>query len=207
MAYIQATSGDRTVYLSLVDVPAASVGYTDVTVRYKKNGSSGFSVKTMTSADWINLGQGMYTLRFSSNELDTLGNFTFTVAGPLFDNFIYDEFTIEPAPSGAFVPAPPMTCVVSGTVKTVGGVAPQQLKVVARAANFPATYGDNLVSADTVWTYADSLGNFSMNLVQGATLLIDIERVGIRAVQIRVPFAPTANLIDLMPPIPIDYSI
>lgn len=208
MAYLQGTSIDRTVYLTLADVPAVGILYTAVTVQVKKQGQNSFTTKVLLGSDWIEFGAGKYGLRFTPNDSDTVGDFTFTLAGAAFDNFLYDEFTIEPAPPN-LVPGPaPQQCIVSGTIATQSATPPSRepLKIVAYPAQFPAKYATTMLASDPVWTFADALGNFSLALVRKSVVVIEIKRTGIRA-QITVPDSPSANLLDLLPPFTIDYSL
>jgi hypothetical protein len=205
MAYLQNQGADRTVYLTKVDVPATTVTYADITVKYKKNGQSVFTTKTVTPSEWVNLGNGIYTLRFTASEMDTTGDFLFTVEGPLFDNFIYDEFTIEPAPAGSGPAVLPGICVVSGAVRNVQNLNPQLLKIVFRPVEFPARYNMTMIAADAIVTFPDAYGNFSVQLIRGSVVIVEIERAGIRS-QITVPDAASANLLDLLPPFAVDYG-
>lgn len=207
MAYIQYSTAYRTVYLTLADTPATGVAHSAVAVMYKKSGQAVWTTKTLTLSDWSELGGGMYSIRFSASEMNTTGDFTFTLNGPAFDNFVYDEFTIEPSLAG-FIPQPtiPSQCVVSGFVAGSNGLPPSMIKIVARPVQLPARHGNMIVTGDVVWTFADAYGNFSLPLIRGSTVLIQIERTGVRA-QITVPDAPAANLLDLLPPISIDYSL
>jgi hypothetical protein len=206
MAYIQAQITNRTVYLTLADVPATSLLYTDVTVNIKKSGQTAFTPKVLASTDWVNLGNGLYTLVFSALDMDTLGDFTFVLSSSLFDNFIYDEFTIEPAPIPGVAPTLPTQCIVTGTVVNQMALPPRLLKVTARPAQFPAKDAGVLLAGDIVWTFLDAYGNFSLPLIKNSVVIIEIERTGIRA-QITIPDAPTANITDLLPPISTDYSL
>src|SRR5574343_1346266 len=100
MAYIQNSIAYRTVYLTLADIPATAIAYNAFVLEYKKSGQAGWSVKTMTALDWTNLGDVMYSVRFSAADMNTLGDFTFKLTGVGFDNFVYDEFKVEQEGSG-----------------------------------------------------------------------------------------------------------
>jgi hypothetical protein len=208
MAYIEATVVYRTVFLSLVDVPALGIPYTDVTVGIKQSGGTAFTPKVLQVSDWIELGNGLYSIKFNSTDTDTVGDFTYVLSGSDFDNFLYDEFTIEPAPTGGVSPAVLQQCVVSGTLANIMALPPtgEPLKIVAYTPQFPAKYQTTIVSGDVAWTFADAYGNFTLPLLRKSTVIVEIKRCGIRA-QITIPDAPTANLLDLLPPFEIDYSL
>lgn len=203
----QGSSESRTIYLALADVPALGVIYTNVVVNFKKQGQSTFTTKVLVSADWVELGGGLYSITFSPTDNDTLGDFTYTLAGPDFDNFLYDSYSVMAATPGASPTPPPTQCIVSGNIANQSALAPQHIKIVARPAAFPAKYGSTILAADAVWTYADALGNFSLALVRKSVVMLSIERTGIRSVQITVPDSPTASLVDLLPPFENDYSL
>lgn len=207
MSYPQAAASSRTLFLALGSTPALSVPYTDLTVRYKKQGQNTMTLKPMTAGDWVELGNGLYSISFSANEMDTVGGFTYTVesGSSLFDNFLYDEFTIEAAVAGTTAPLP-QQCVVYGNLANQSALAPQHIKIVARPVQFPAKYGQTILAADAVWTYADAYGDFTLSLVRNSICVVEIERTGIKA-QITVPDSPTANLIDLLPAFVADYTL
>src|SRR5262249_55164397 len=157
------------------------------------NGQTDFSTKVLSSSDWAELGNGLYSLRFSSADTNVVGDFTFTLASAKFDNFVYDEFEVEAQPEGVEVPNNPQQCLVSGSIENIAAASPtgEPLKVVVYQPSFPAKSNKLIISADPVYTFVDSQGNFSLALVRNATLIVEIKRCGIRA-QITVPDAPTA---------------
>lgn len=205
MAYIQGQAANRTAFLSLADVPVTGILYTDITVQYLPAGSNILVTKIMTSADWLEIGNGVYRITFDPSETAIVGDFTFFIMSVLFDNFLYDEFTIEPSVTPITSPLPAQ-CVVSGTIVNQSALPPSLLKIVARPAAFPAQSGNTILSADAVWTYADAYGNFSLALIRNSIVIIEVDRCGIRA-QITVPDVPSANLIDLLPPLPNVYPL
>jgi hypothetical protein len=209
MAYLQGAIADRTVYLTLADVPATGLLYTDVTVQIKPQGQPSLTTKTLQSSDWIELGQGKYSLVFSALDMSAVGDFTFTITGSLFDNFVYDEFTIEPAPAGGSGLTLPQQCVVSGNIANLSALPPsygEPIKVVAYPSQFPAKYSGTILVGRAVWTYIDAYGNFSLPLVQNSVVIFTIKGAGIRA-QITIPQSDTANILDLLPAFNIDYSL
>lgn len=208
MAYLQGLAADQTVYLSLDGYPSEGILYTAVTVQIKKQGHSSRSTKTLVSADWVEVGNGVYSIVFSPSDMDTVGDFTFTLAGDDFDNFTFGEFTVEPAPLNVTLGPLPQQCIVTGNLATLSAVAPQRepIKIVAYPTQFPAKFSNTILTGDAVWTFADALGNFSLALVQNSVVIIEIQRTGVRA-QITIPASDSANLIDLLPPFAIDYTV
>jgi hypothetical protein len=208
MAYVQSAPASRTLYCTLADVPVANILYSDVTVGIKKQGATAFTPKILAPADWVNLGGGLYSIQFAPTETDTVGDFTYVPTSILFDNIIYDSFTIEPPPPAGSPTVLPNQCIISGNIANITALAPSQepLKIVFYPPQFPAKSAQTILAADAAWTFADAYGNFTLPAIQGSTVIVVIKRCGIRA-QITVPMSPSANLIDLLPPFVIDYSL
>ena len=208
MSYIQSAPASRTLYGTLADIPATNVAYTDVAIAIKKAGDLAFTPKVLTSADWINLGNGLYSINFLPADTSTVGDFTYTANSLLFDNIIYDEFTIIPPPPASPPTVLPSQCIISGNIANIMALptSREPLKIVFYPPQFPAEFAQTILAADAAYTFADAYGDFSLPAVQGSTIIVEIKRCGIRA-QITVPMSPSANLIDLLPPFVIDYSL
>jgi hypothetical protein len=197
MAIIQNNAAERNLLLTLADVPALGVDPSTVVCSYRKEGQSTLTVKPLDSSNFVELGGGYYFIKFTATEMNTLGYFFYTLTSPEFDNFLYDEFTIEPAPGGEVTPTPGI-CVIHGVVNTASATAARGKKVTARPVAMPTKYESNIICSGSVIAYVDTSGNFELPLVRGATVIIEIEGTGIR-VQIVVPDAATAEFIDLVP--------
>lgn len=201
---LQGQLTERTYYLTLANVPVTGIAYSAVTVKLKKFGQTAFVVKTLTALDWVELGNGYYTLKLSPSDMDTVGSTAVIVSGLAFDPVTLDQFMVDPVPTPVLAAGPDI-CVLTGTIKNISGGEPLHTRVTARPVEFPAKYNMNVIAADIVWTVLDSYGMFSLPLVQGSTVIIEIERAAIKH-QIVIPYAPSANLIDLLPPFVVDYS-
>jgi len=201
---LQGQLTERTYLLKLSNVPVTGIVFGAVTVKLKKFGDVAFATKTMTAPDWVELGNGYYTLKLSPTDMDTVGTIAILVSGLAFDAPAMDQFSVDPVTIPVLAAGPDL-CVLSGTVKNLSGLSPIQTKVVVRPVEFPAKYGLNVLAADATWTYLDAYGTFSLALVQGSTVIVEIERAAIRH-QINIPYTPTANLLDLLPPFVVDYS-
>lgn len=69
---------------------SGSAGLTPATVYYKKAGGASFSTKALTLVDDLrDLGRGLYSIRFTTDELDTLGPFTYNVLTLTVDPFLF----------------------------------------------------------------------------------------------------------------------
>lgn len=71
------------------------IAYTSVTVEYLKAGDSSFTEKTLASEDWIELGNGIYDVKFTASELDTKGKFIWNVKGSGFLDFSGKEWLTD----------------------------------------------------------------------------------------------------------------
>lgn len=176
---------------------ALGVTYDEVTALMSKNGEL-FVPKIMTPIDWSELGDGYYTMRWNAEDLDTLGIFAYRISCPYVYEEVFGSFDVEPAPFG--VPTDSPTCIVTGNLIDIGG-DPAHNAVVFRPRYVPGTAGPSLITAEAIRTGADAFGNFSVKLLRSSQVIVEIEKAGIKNL-ITVPDAPTANLIDLLPPIP-----
>ena len=131
--------------------------------------------------------------------MDTLGEFSFRSLCPYANEERFEKFDIEPAPLGGDAQAP--VCIVTGNLVDIGGDPSHSCQVVFRPQYVPGVAGYSLISADLIRTYPDAFGNFSVKLLRSSQVLVEIAGAGIKNL-ITVPDAPTANLIDLLPPIP-----
>jgi hypothetical protein len=60
--------------------PVTGVVFGDVTCTYSTNGAA-LGTLVVTTDNWTEIGQGLYTLDFTAGEIDTLGWFTYLVTG------------------------------------------------------------------------------------------------------------------------------
>lgn len=199
MSAFQNMPWETNLYLSLSGVPAVDVRYTQLAIAYKRFGDTELTMRTLVSGDLINLGGGFYTLKWPASYTNVLGTFMYVPTGVVFDNLIYDTFDVEPQPLALY--APPQTCIVSGNVVDIGGNPAHNARISFRAPEFPVIVGNSVVDARQVYTVPDAMGNFSILLMQGQTVIVEVERSGIYN-QITIPFASSASLVSLLPPSP-----
>lgn len=197
MSAFQNLPWETTVYLTESGTPVTGVLYSAITVKYKKYAQTSFTTRTLVSADWTELGNGYYLLVWESAFLNILGPFVFTLTGGSFNNQVFLEFDVDPQPASFFAPA--NTCLVSGNIVDIGGRPSQHNRISFRAPEFPVAIGGSIIDANKVFTEPDGLGNFSVALIQGQNVVVEIDRTGIYA-QITIPMASSANLTDLLPP-------
>jgi len=83
MRYVkQSTASEDTVQLFLSGVPVDGLAFGAVLVEIRKEGSSGFTTKTITAGNWVDRSgttPGNYAIIFSAADFDTLGLFRYRV--------------------------------------------------------------------------------------------------------------------------------
>lgn len=177
--------------------PIEGIAFDQITVNIKKMGLS-FSEKSLTSADWADEGEGFYTIKWSAGDMNTIGNFTFTLEYPYQIDIYSAQFSVVPVPIQYSVPAE--VCVVTGNILDIAGTA-MFTDIIFRPPHVPSTAGGSIVGAGLIRTSTDAFGNFSARLIRGTSVLVEIEKAGIRYI-ISIPDAASARLIDILPPIP-----
>jgi hypothetical protein len=188
---------ESVVYLSLAGAPVTGVLFSDVTAKVKKAGAVVLSTKTLVTGDWVELGFGLYMIKWSAADMDTLGPFFFRLSGVLFDTQS-KSFDVDPASFASFVPAD--VCVIMGNIRDLGGNPAMMSDIIIRGSDFPAQSGISLVTSDIIRFRPDFYGNFTVPVLRLQKVIFEIEKTGIRN-EITVPNLPTANLLDLLPPI------
>lgn len=184
------------VFIALDDADDVVTGlaYTDVTVEYKKYDSDVFVPKTLVSADWEEIGDGVYTILFSEDELDVAGAFVFKVEG---DDIATHIEIISVISDGSSEDIDVEVCTVSGYVYDVTGEPVEGAAVRVRVLGFPTTVDDLAVLVDTSSAvYTDDNGYFEMSLVREAYVDISISAANYRR-QLTVPDSATASLFSI----------
>lgn len=195
---LQGRSWESNIRLSLAGAPVTGALRAAVTVRFRRPGGTTLETKTVVAGDWLEIGNGLYVLKWFPSEMAAVGPFYFEVVGGAFDPHI-DEFDIMPnTPSQILTPG---TCVVSGNIVDLGAQASTGHPIRFRLAKAPAVAAGAFVAGAILETRPDAYGAFSIALNRGSKVVVDIEAVALRH-QITIPDQETANLVDLLPPIP-----
>lgn len=189
---------EKIVKLSLSGSPVTGIDTTELTFTYWRQGDAGLTTLALTSTNWIELSLGLYILKVPSSVMSVIGHFYFRIAGVSFD--LYEEqLRIEPTPLQLV--AQNNKCIITGNLVDLTGDATQGQQIVFRVSQLPAKISSSLLSSNRIVTTPDAQGNFSVAIVQGATVLVEIQQAGV-FIEIEVPEQPSAQLIDLMPPFP-----
>jgi hypothetical protein len=183
---------------SIFLLPTSGLEATDLYVQYKKQGGI-LSTKILQEDDIEEFLPGHYKLLWSPDEMSTYGTFFFKVSGPNPEDVYEETFTILLLPT---TPIPlPTLCVVTGSIIDLGGSsAPEAAEIIFRVAKYPSKAGESLILGTPIRTIPNAYGEFSIGLIRGKTVIVSSLWAGLKA-QFVVPDAPTAKLIDLIPPI------
>jgi hypothetical protein len=181
-------------------VPVTGLLYTDIVGNIWKQGMGVWSPITILAADWLELGGGYYVLKVAGSLLSPLGSVAIKLSG-LSIAINVKESWIEPLPPTFAIAA--NQCAIFGNIMDLTGDSIYKDYLISfHLVSVPQKVGNvGLVSSDKVFARPDAFGNFSIVLLRGTTVLVEIERAGVRN-QIIVPCdVASANLIDLLPPI------
>lgn len=161
------------------------------------NTALGFSTTVVNGTTFFfEIGSGVYEIRFTASELDTLGSFVYTVNGSTITQFV-GEADVE-AVTVAPVLVAVQTCTVTGHLKTLAGTALANAAVSARIIGKP-TIDNNLAYEDALTsTTTNSNGEFFIELPRLAFVEVYIPKVNYRR-QLTVPNRATANLFTEVP--------
>ena len=174
--------------------PVLALAFGDVSVSYKKYDSTDWVAKTLTDDDWYEVGDGVYVVTFSEDELDTAGSFVFKLEGDTIATYI-EVANVESDGSSDSIDMP--VCTVSGYVYNLTGDAVEGAAVTVRVLGFP-TVVDSLaaITDSTATAYTDENGYFELALVREAYVDISIPKANYRR-QLTVPDSATASLFSI----------
>lgn len=194
---LQGRAWESNIRLSLNGNAVTGVAFGSVLVKYRRLGDTSLQSKLVTAQDWYEVGNGLYVVKWSAQDMAKIGPFYFEVTGATFSPHI-DEFDVLPSPITSLVT--PALCIVSGNIAEIGAQPSPGQAIIFRLAKAPSVVNNAFITGDPLRTVTDAYGNFSVALVRGTKVIVDIERTAIRQ-QIVIPDRDTANLVDLLPPI------
>ena len=180
-------------------VPVEGLLCSDFTVTIRKAGGT-FAEKVLTTQDLMEVGDGWYEFKWSTGDMDTLGEFYFRAVPDVPGAFPVDKiFDVNPPP--LYMQGVHPDCIVTGNIINIGGMPSTNTYVMFRPKSVPVIAGTSLLGATVLRTTPDAFGNFSVRLLRNLQVLVEIEGAGIRHL-ITVPDMDTASIIDLLPPVP-----
>jgi hypothetical protein len=188
----QNVSAKVVVLLTKNNVAVTGLTYSGVTAQYRKEGGVAFSSKTLSGSNFAEVGLGVYTIQFTTAELDTAGVFVVVVTGATIDQSttLVNVLPVTEATTSVTV----NTCTITGHVFELTGVPMVGVAVSATILGHPSIEQNEIVLADTtVSVTTDSNGMFFLPLIRLADVEIAIPAANYRR-RIVVPNQSTADL-------------
>lgn len=193
----QSISTPLVVLLSKNGLPVEGLAFGDVTAQFLKQGGS-FASKTLTALNFAEKGEGVYTITFTTSELNTLGVFVVVVQGADIDQSTTTA-NIVAAAAATVVPPTAQVCNLFGHVVTPAGDPKQNVAVTAMIYGHPSIEQYSLaVADDAITTVTDANGYFQFNVLRLAEIEVFIPDVDYRR-RLTVPNQASANLLTEVP--------
>lgn len=185
-------------YTLVVNLGATGILDTDVTLNVKKPESLVFEEVVLNTTNFKEAIDNYYNITIPLEIADQLGTYIFKVDETVGPSTQYLERECLPQPLSS-TPAPG-TCVVNGNVRNVtGGMSNYNNTIVtAQPLKLPAEVSGSLILGGKVKTYTDHDGYFSLPLVIGMTVIIEVPDAGVRF-QTIIPDEATVRIEDLIP--------
>lgn len=178
------------------NVPVTGLIFSDVTCKYAKYGDSGLTTKTLTNINFLEIGAGVYTITFTTTELNTIGAFVWIVTGASIQQS-YNLANIEVA-ANATSPIVTQTCVISGYVVNAKGAPVVDTVIYARPLGSPTIQTSFGISTNFEQAKTNSYGQFFLELVRLLDVEIFIPEINYRR-QLTVPNSASADLFTGIP--------
>lgn len=188
-------------YDSTTGLPYPGVPASGLVLKYAKAGESTYTTKVLTEGvdgNFAEIGDGVYKISFLADELDTLGQFVFVIAGTGIYTILEQRVIIAEVEPAQYIAAViPPTCLVFGNVKELTGI-PSDTPVVVKAqvVELPAQQQGNYISTHPVTAYTDADGLFKLRLAIGTLVVLEIADVGFRR-QFTVPELTSVDIKDI----------
>jgi len=189
----QSVSTPLLVILSKNNVAVTGLVAADLTCQFLKSGAGSFASKALTGGNFAEKGLGIYTITFTTAELNTLGPFTVVLTGAAIDQSTTIVDVV--APTATTVPAAAaQLCTLTGHVVNVQGVPKAGAAVTAFLLGQPSIEQYSLaVTDDTITVLTDANGYFAISLMRLADVEIVIPAVNYRR-RLVVPNVSSADL-------------
>ena len=185
------------VLLSKTGAAVEGLIFSDVTCQFRKEGAAGFTAKVLTALNFTEIGEGVYTIGFTTAELDTVGSFTVVVQGADIDQSTTVAQVV--APSVVTTPITIQTCTLTGHVVDAKGQPMPDVAVSAHVLGQPSIEQHAAaVTEEHISSRTDSNGQFFITLIRLADVEVMIPAVNYRR-RVVVPNQASANLFTEVP--------
>ena len=178
------------------NVPVTGLTFSDVTADYRKEGQGSFTSYTLDGTNFTEIGDGVYTIGFTTSEIDTVGTFTVKVNGASIQQYVTIANVLAAGTSPTIETV--NTCVINGHVFDADGSALEGAAISARVIASPTLLNDIALSRNSVTATTDANGEFFLSLAQLAEVEIFIPSVNYRR-QLTVPASASVNLFTGIP--------
>jgi hypothetical protein len=171
------------------ELPITGITFNEISVSYKKAGAVSFSVKTVLTTDFREIGLGVYEILFSSAELNTLGSFIYVVnsnAGllPVVTKQYIGQADVQSASVYTSGTITVSTNILTGNLIYLAGNPLINASVTARLTSAPSISGTspNIGGVDVTMVSAstDNAGFFALEVLQGAEIDVIIPAINYR---------------------------
>lgn len=187
--------------VDLSDVIVTGLTHVNMTVKTWNKGQTSLQTVSLLPTDVVEIGEGLYVIKIAKEQFPNVGLFYLEVSsafGTPFKTF-GQEYNVEPTPI-SFLQAPSV-CVVTGNIMDITGQPTHNREEVSfRVSKLPVSVGGALVNSERSVVYPDAYGNFNIQLLRYAEVIVEIKRAGINY-KFTVPNTATAPLLSLIPPI------
>jgi hypothetical protein len=185
-------------YTLVVNLGATGILDTDVTLNVKKPESLVFEEILLDTSNFQETVDNYYNITIPLEIADQLGTYIFKVEESVGPSTQYLDRECFPQPLSS-TPSPGV-CVVNGNIRDVTGIAKSYNNTVitAQPLKLPLEVSGSLILGSKVKTYADHDGYFSLPLVIGMTVIIEVPDAGVRF-QAVIPDQATVRIEDIIP--------
>lgn len=173
--------------------PILGLTHTDMLLIFKRSNENSFFPKTLNEENFVENGEGYYTIFWDSSDVSQVGQLVFKVSA--IGVLSYYDFDILKAPISTLISAD--NCLISGSIVDFGGTPAVGTRITISSVGAPVIAQDVFVNSHYMETFADALGSFSFLLIQGVKVRVRIPSGGLDF-QITVPNQDTAFLKDLI---------
>lgn len=178
--------------------PATGLTFSSVQCQIRKDGDPSFTPFTLTSMNFVEIGNGYYQVTFAGTDLNVIGLFAFVLFGPNLQNSPNQAQVLSPTSIQPSTPTVLPTCDITGNINDAMGQPIAGAAVTARVLGLPTIEGGTGLTDDSVNVTTDDNGVFVLSLVRLAVVEVFIPRINFRR-QITVPNATAVNLFTGIP--------
>ena len=191
---VESVVSDINILLSKDSVAVTGLTFSDVSCQFSKDNGA-FSAKTLTGANFTDVGLGSYTIQFTASELDTVGPLTVVVTGATIDQSttIVEVVAAVNAPTVVNL----QTCTLTGHLAALSGAPLVGAAVSARTLGRPSIEQNAAaVDDEPVTVKTDDNGQFFLTLIRLADVEVFIPDANFRR-RIIVPNTSSAELFEI----------